>query len=206
MARRRPRHAAPSRPDALGGVEGNARLTSSLAAILFVLLAIEGVTIVAIGPLLTAHVFVGVLLIPPVVLKIASTGWRFIKYYRGDPEYRRKGPPHPVLRLLGPLVVVLTVVVLATGVALVVLPHSSRALMLQLHQASFVLWFGAMSVHVLGHLSETLRLAPRDWLARTRRQISGATSRQWVVTASLVAGVLAAAAMAPYATGWWSQV
>lgn len=204
MRRPPPQHARPR--SAHGGVDGNARLTSSLAAVLFVLLGVEGVTVVAIGPLLTAHVFVGVLLIPPVALKIASTGWRFVKYYRGDPEYRRKGPPQPILRLLGPVVVVLTVVVLASGVALVALPRSERALMLQLHQGSFLLWFAAMSVHVLGHLVETARLAPRDWVARTRRQIAGATSRQWVVAASLVAGALAAVAVAPYAAGWWSQV
>src|SRR5579872_1004551 len=141
MARRRPRHARAATPDAAQGPDANARLTSSLAAVLFVLLAAEGVTIVAIGPLLSAHVFVGVLLIPPVIVKIASTGWRFAQYYRGDPAYRRKGPPHPILRLLGPVAVVLTLAVLASGVALVALPHSTRGLMLQLHQATFVLWF-----------------------------------------------------------------
>jgi hypothetical protein len=51
-----------------------------------------------------------------------------------------------------------------------------------------------------------MRLAPLDWLRRTRRQVAGATSRQWLVTASLVAGALAAVAVVPYATGWWTQV
>ena len=35
--------------------------------------------------------------------------------------------------------------------------------MLELHQASFVLWFLAMSVHVLSHLGETARLSTKDW-------------------------------------------
>ena len=71
------------------GVEGNARLTASVAATLFALLAIEGVTILRIGNLLSEHVFIGVMLIPVVVVKIASTGWRFVKYYGGDAYYRR---------------------------------------------------------------------------------------------------------------------
>lgn len=60
--------------------------------------------------LLSAHVFIGMILVPPVILKIASTGWRFVRYYKGDPAYLRKGHPHVVLRLLGPAVVILTVV------------------------------------------------------------------------------------------------
>ena len=47
-------------------------------------------------------------------------------------------------------------------------------LLLTVHTASFVLWFGAMTIHVLGHLGEVFRLAPRDWLRRTRREVTGA--------------------------------
>ena len=130
------------------------------------------------------------LLIPPVLLKIGSTGWRFVRYYRGSPAYRRKGPPPALLRLLGPVVVILTVVLLASGVALVVGPHSLRHTLLLMHKASFVLWFGAMTIHVVGHLVETARLAPKDWAHRTRHDVAGATARQWALAASLVAGVV----------------
>ena len=46
-----------------------------------------------IGQLLWLHLFVGLLLIGPVVLKLASTGYRFARYYTNDAVYRRKGPP-----------------------------------------------------------------------------------------------------------------
>ncbi len=198
----RARHAA--LPDA-SGVEGNARLTGLLAVVLLVLLALEGATIPFIGSLLSAHVFIGVLLIPPVLYKVASTTWRFAKYYGGDPRYRRKGPPVVVLRLLGPVVVVLTLVVIGSGVGLVVLSRAQRGLMLTIHQASFVLWFGAMTIHVLGHLVETAKLAPLDWFARTRRQVRGASLRQWAVASSIVLGVIGAVVFTPYANGWFSQ-
>ena len=88
------------------------------------------------------------------------------------------------------MVVILTVVLLASGVALIVGPHSLRHTLLFIHKASFVLWFGAMTIHVLGHLVETARLAPKDWVHRTRRDVAGAGARLWALAASLVAGVI----------------
>jgi hypothetical protein len=144
------------------GVEANARLTASVAVVLFVLLAAEGVTILRIRPLLTPHVFIGMLLVPPVLLKVGSTTWRFARYYLGSPEYRRKGPPPLVLRLLGPLLVALTIVVFASGIALLLAPTAWHDRLLLLHKASFIVWIAAMVIHVLGHILDTARLAPRD--------------------------------------------
>ncbi|MGH3149225.1 MAG: hypothetical protein ACRDOB_00635 [Streptosporangiaceae bacterium] len=172
------------------GVAGNARLTASNAAVLLVLLAAEGVTIVRVRQLLTPHVFIGLLLVPPVLLKVASTGWRLVRYYRGAAAYRRKGPLPLLLRLLGPVTVILTLVLLASGVGLLMAGGSWLPLLLTVHKASFVLWFGAMTIHVLGHLGVVFRLAPRDWLRRARRDVTGAGPRQWLIAASLVAGVI----------------
>ena len=184
------------------GVKSNARLTASNAAVLLVLLAAEGVTILRVRELVTPHVFIGMLLIPPVLVKIGSTGYRFVRYYIGSPAYRRKGPPSVLLRLLGPVVVILTGVVLASGVALLLADRSWSAQLLLVHKASFVLWFFAMIVHVLGHLAEVARLAPRDWLRRTRREVRGAGERQWLIAASLVAGVLLGLAMLSRVGPW----
>src|SRR5258706_11399021 len=67
--------------DRLGGTEGNEILTGATAAVLTILLVAEGITIVRMGGLVTVHMFVGMLLIPPVLLKFASTGYRFVRYY-----------------------------------------------------------------------------------------------------------------------------
>jgi hypothetical protein len=161
-----------------------------MAAVLFVLLAAEGVTILQIRGLLSEHVFIGMLLVPPVLVKTGSTIYRFVRYYLGAPEFRRKGPPPALLRLLGPFVVLLTFAVLATGIALMLVGPSLRGQVLTLHKVTFILWIIAMTLHVLGHLAETARLAPRDWMHRTRRDVTGAGARQWTIAASLVAGVL----------------
>jgi len=75
------RHAAVE-DSAASGVEGNARLTG-LNGVLLVLLAVEGATILRIRQLISVHVYVGVLLVGPVLLKCASTVYRFIRYYAG---------------------------------------------------------------------------------------------------------------------------
>ena len=88
---------------------------------LLALLAVEGVTILAIRQLLSLHVFIGLLLIPPVALKLAVTGYRFVRYYTRDVEYVRKGPPMLLMRMLvAPGLVVATFGVFASGVALLI--------------------------------------------------------------------------------------
>jgi hypothetical protein len=185
-----------------GGVASNARLTASNAAVLLVLLAAEGATILRVRQLVSPHVFIGTLLIPPVLVKIGSTGYRFVRYYQGAPAYRRKGPPALLLRLLGPVVVILTLVLLASGVALLYASPAWSGQLLFVHKASFVLWFFAMTAHVLGHLAEVARLAPRDWLRRTRRDVRGAGGRQWLIAASLVAGALLGLALLGRVAPW----
>ena len=142
------------------------------------------------------------MLVPPVLLKTGSTLWRFARYYLGDPAFRRKGPPSAVLRFLGPFVILLTLAVLATGVLLVMVSPALRPGLLFLHKASFLLWLAAMTVHVLGHLIDTARLAPRDWLVRTRRDVAGAGLRQWAITGSLVAGLLLALMLVGRTAPW----
>ena len=173
---------------ALDGVEANARLTASTGGILVVLLAAEGATILRVRGLLGAHVFLGMMLIPPVALKIGTTCYRFVRYYTGHAAYRHKGPPPAILRLVGPAVVVLTAVVLASGVALVLFP-SSRSVLLNVHRLSFIAWFIVTTVHVLGHLGDTARLAPLDWVRRPATAITGTSGRRAALIASLVVGV-----------------
>ena len=173
-----------------GDVEANARLTGTVAAVLLLLLAAEGVTVLRIRALLTPHVFIGMLLVPPVLLKMGSTGYRFVRYYAGSPAYRRKGPPPALLRVLGPLVVLLTLTLFGSGIAALFASHGLRQELLFVHKASFVLWFAAMAVHVLGHLLDTARLAPLDYYRRTRNQVEGPALRQWAVAASIALGAL----------------
>lgn len=184
--------AGASDPTGATSVEGNARLTALVGIVLLVLLAAEGVTILSIRRLLPVHFFIGVLVIPPVLLKLGSTGWRFARYYIGDPGYRRAGPPPLLLRLTGPIAIASTIAVLATGVELWLFGDRYGMGWLTVHKASFVIWFGAMAIHVLGHLERTPTLALRDFFNRPR--IRGRVTRQAVTAGSVLMGLVLALA------------
>lgn len=176
------------------GVEANARLTAGTGALLLVLLAAEGVTVLAIHKLLPAHIFIGLVLVPPILLKLASTLYKFARYYSGEPRYRLAGPPQLGLRLLGPLVVLCTIVLFATGIELWLVGFRFGAFWLTLHKLSFVAWFGVMALHVLGHLESTPRLIWRDLAGHP----AGRVTRWGLVGAALLLGVVLAVAALPF--------
>jgi succinate dehydrogenase hydrophobic anchor subunit len=184
------------------GVEANARLTATTGLVLLVMLAAEGVTIASVGPLLPWHVGIGLALVPPVLLKMGTTGWRFARYYLGDPRYRRAGPPHPILRVAGPFVTLLTAAVLASGIA-AWLAGPPAPLLMEIHKVTFVLWFGVMAVHVLGHTVRALRMVSSDsgWRARMRATTSPLFRRS-VVAVTVVAGVVLGVLARGVSSGW----
>lgn len=185
-----------------GGIEGNERLTASTAIVLLAMLAAEGVTIAFIGQLLGAHIFIGVALIPPVLLKLGSTGYRFARYYTGNRAYRARGAPPLILRAAAPFTIVLTLLVLASGVALLFHGPDSGGLLL-LHKVSFFVWLGFMGVHVLGHILEVPRAAAADWRrARPEAAVAGSSMRIALLGVALAAGVAVGAASLFLAGSW----
>lgn len=171
--------------------EANTRLTSLAGLVLFVLLAVLGVTILRIHQLITAHIVLGLVLIGPLTVKVGSTGWRFVRYYAGDVDYGRAGPPRPVLRVLAPVVVITTIVVVASGVGLLAVRPGSGSTLVLVHKAGFVAWFAAMTVHVLAYVTPAV-----GWsLADVRRRDSPAVlatrrTRLLALAAGMLLGVV----------------
>jgi hypothetical protein len=187
-----------------GGTDGNEQITTITGAILLVLLAVLGITIIQIGQLLWLHLFLGLLLIGPVALKMASTGYRFLRYYTGNDAYRRKGAPETVLRLIGPLVVVSTLVVFVSGVVLLFVGPADRGQLVLIHKVSFFVWIAFTALHVLGHLPHmpaTLRSVRRPTPELTGVQ-SGAAGRWLSVAGALVAGLVLAVVLIPDFSIW----
>jgi hypothetical protein len=182
-----------------GGAIGNLRLTAVVGAFLVVLLAVEGATIPWIQPLLTVHIFVGMLLLGPVALKLGVTGYRFLRYYRGSPEYLQKGPPAPLMRVVvAPILVLSTLTLFGTGVGLLVFGRGVGMLS-PLHKASFIVWFGATAIHVLAYAPRAARYALAE---RTRPPIGGGGVRIGLLFASIVVGLGIAFATLPQARAW----
>jgi len=187
-----------------GGTDGNEQLTTVTGVILVVLLAVIGFTIPQLHQYIWLHLFVGLLLIGPVLLKMASTGYRFARYYTRDAEYRRKGPPEIVLRLIAPLVVISTVGVFATGIGLMIVGPNDRNPMLLLHKVTFIVWIVFTSLHILGHLPAVGRAFGVG--GRQRAQLPGQTpggpGRWLALTGALVGGAVLAIVLIPQFATW----
>jgi len=149
-----------------------------------------------------------VILIPPALLKTATTGWRIVRYYAGDKAYREAGPPPLLLRVLGPLVVLGSLALLGTGLALVVLGEErsrqslftvagQRVDVLTLHQASFAVWVVVTGLHVLARLLPAWQSAAGGSAA-----VPGPRARILVLAGSLVVAGLCAVLVLAHPGGW----
>ena len=209
-----------------GGAEGNERLTAMTGTVLLILLAVECYTILRIGRLITLHVFLGMLLLGPVTLKAGSVLYRFVRYYTGSAPYRHKGPPAPLLRLIGPIIMLLTACVFGTGIMLAVTgpSYGPPSGWLTLHRLSFILWSFAMTIHVLAYVPRLPRLlaaeargaslpegetgghAGAGRYARRAMEVLGARgTRLALLIASLLAG-LVIALLTVHLAGPWEPI
>lgn len=191
-----------------GGTDGNEQLTAIAGVLLLVLFAVLGVTILRIGQLLWLHLFLGLLLVGPVALKLASTGYRFARYYLATAAYRLKGPPHRLLRALAPVLVLTTVGVFITGVLLLVEGPGSRDQLLVWHKVTFIVWLVAMAPHVLGHLVElgpALRLT-RPTGGHSAAAPDGGAGRTIVLLSAIAAGALLAIVLLPDFSAWTAAI
>jgi ABC-type Na+ efflux pump permease subunit len=145
--------------------------------------------------------FIGLLLIPPVLLKLGSTGYRFVRYYSGARAYREKGPPLLPLRLLAPVLAASTVAVLASGVWLLALGRRSDTV-LQLHQISFIVFGIVFAIHLLAYAPRMVRSLRADWGPVRRLAIPGTGARGALVAASLGAGLALALTLLSAIEGW----
>jgi hypothetical protein len=186
-------------------VEANARLTASAGMVILILLLAELVTVV-LGAVnvLSLHVAIGLILVPPVLVKLASTTWRMVNYYLAAAAYEHRGPPPTLARVLGPILSLAIVLVLASGGALILGPSSLHRTALQVHRVTPYLALILIVAHLATHLTKALRLAARDWVNR-----QGATflvrARWTVIVGSVLLGALFALTFAGHAEPYLHQ-
>ncbi len=196
-----------------GGPAGNARLTAWTGAVLLVLSLVELVTLIDVGGLIDWHIVVGTLLVPAALVKTGTTGWRIVRYYMRNEPYRCAGPPPMLLRVLGPLVVLFTLAVLGSGLALVALgPDGSRTPFgsvlghplsaLTVHQATFVVWAVVTGVHTLGRLVPAFQIVTAAG-ARAGK-VPGRVPRAGLLAVTLVAASVAAVVVLGLSSAWTS--
>jgi hypothetical protein len=183
----------------LTSVGGNERLTSITGAALFVLLGLIGITVLQVRALLPEHLLLGFVLIPPLGLKIFSTGYRFVRYYAGDDLYRHAGPPRLVLRLIAPVVVLSTLALFVTGLELWAFGLRFGSVWVAAHKLSFVIWLPFILIHAFSYFNKSADAVAAE-LSSQAKSGSGAFARRSLVVGSLVAGVVLALASLAYAS------
>lgn len=181
------------------GVISNERLTALVSLVLLVLIIVELVTSAFLRTWLAAHTVVGVLLGFPLLVKIGSTGWRFLRYYTRVPAYVRRGPPPLVLRVLGPVLLVTTLIMVGSGIELVVAGPLQPFLLT--HVFSALVWLPLIAVHSLAHLQQVPRSILSDWSPEPGPRFHlGRGLRLGVNLGALLLGVIAVVLLFPAAT------
>jgi hypothetical protein len=187
-----------------GGTAGNERLTAATGILLIALLAVIGVTLLRLRSLISVHLFVGLVLVPPITLKMASTGYRFMRYYTADSAYRKRGAPPTALRLIAPIVVISSITVLASGIALLFTAPASSDTLRTLHKASFIVWVAFTAIHVLGHLPNLQKtfLIRREGRVEYNELAAGRVGRIISLGGALILGVVLAIVLIPHFGAW----
>ena len=172
------------------GVVANERLTAVTGLFLYVLVTAIAVTILFIQRLLSVHYAVGLLLIPPVVLKLGSTGYRFARYHTRNRDYVLAGPPRIVLRLLvAPALVASTLAVFVTGLELWIFGLRFGSAWVTLHTLSSVVFIVSLAAHLVGHLQRSGEAALQEVEIRSSQP---AFTRRSLMAATLLMGAILA--------------
>jgi hypothetical protein len=103
-------------------------------------------------------------------------------------------------------VVVSSLALLGTGIALILVGPEGSDGLLVVHQTCFWVWVAMLAVHLVGHLWETV---VTSW-TEVRSSLHGRAARQrrWrylAIALALVLGVGAAAALLPTAAPWTTR-
>jgi hypothetical protein len=117
-------------------------------------------------------------------------------------------------------VVLSTLVVFASGVALLLAGPSSRDTLLPIHKVSFIVWIAFTAIHVLAHLPTMLRSLGAEYGPQrtstgpkmsawqqyigSRESVNGRAGRVLSLTSALAFGVVLAIALIPQYGPWLS--
>ena len=185
-------------------VVGNERLVALTGTVLLVLIIAEIVIAANMHALMPVHIFVGVLLTFPLLVKMGSTGYRFLGYYTGSAAFVKKGPPRLETRLLAPLLLVASLSLVMSGIILALLgPTKGLSVwVLRLHALSVICWLPLLALHVGAHIWRVPRLLIADWQKRFTHFVPGRGWRYGITLVALLAGTGAAVLLLPHTTSW----
>lgn len=159
------------------GVVGNTRLTSLAGTVLLALITLQVLSALffalltynvslPVGPLYDVvrpvHFFVGFMLMPLIAIKLASTGYRFSRYYTRNPAYHAAGPPKPLGRLIAPVLIGSAIILVASGVEMWSFQNQFGLAWTAIHNVAAFTFVTVVIVHIALHVREAHRGAADD--------------------------------------------
>jgi hypothetical protein len=166
-------------------VAGNLILTSHAGLVILFFLILLYFTGLEFAPLRGVHFGIGFALIPLLLVKLGSTGWRAVNYYFDRDPYRAAGPPWLLPRIMALPLTLFAVLATISGVVLWA-EGTDRGTWATVHIYSVI----ALAVVVVLHLAIYTRKAFR---ASTRSLEETKTTKQermmvWALLVALVVG------------------
>jgi hypothetical protein len=159
------------------GVAGNTRLTSLAGVVLLALITLQVVSALffalltynvslPVGPLYDVvrpvHFFVGFMLMPLIAIKLASTGYRFGRYYTRKQAYRDAGAPPPVPRLIAPVLIGSAIILVASGVEMWSYQNQFGLPWTAIHNVAAFTFVSVVIIHIALHVRDAHRDAAAD--------------------------------------------
>ena len=176
-------------------VIAEARFSALFGITLLVIFMAEIMTVPFIAGAVGVHIVIGLIAVPLVLGKLAISTYRFTRFYAGDTEFVEAGPPWLPMRLIAPLLVATTVLVIGSGIEIVVAGPSSFSdtFLGAAHTLLSLIWFFLLGLHALAYYLRSYHSARKDFLAVMRRfrggrRRDGAYLRVGVLIATLVMG------------------
>jgi hypothetical protein len=175
------------------GPRTNRRLTALTGTAILPLAALALLTGLFFGDLWRVHYFIGYMLLPVVLLKLGSTGYRMVRYYLRSGLYRFVQPPYPVGRLSSPLLV-LSVVLLYVSVIVMWVTHSQANPWGWLHTDAAIAFSVLVALHLGLYLPEAFHAVRGDLRPTPANEAMSRSWRLTVVSAAVLAGLVVALA------------
>ncbi|MGH7722181.1 MAG: molybdopterin-dependent oxidoreductase [Candidatus Dormibacteria bacterium] len=207
------------------GVAGNTRLTSLAGVVLLALVTLQVISALffalltynvtlPVGPLYDVvrpvHFFVGFMLMPLIAIKLASTGYRFSRYYTGKQAYHDAGPPLPLARIIAPALIGSAIILVASGVEMWSYQNQFNLPWTAIHNVAAFTFVSVVIIHIVLHARDAHRDAAADLAGMPAAADPGAAAAPAgaITRRALIGGGIAfGAALGAGASSWpWSQL
>jgi hypothetical protein len=178
--------------------------SSALLGMLILFFSIAEIVTVAFLPeALILHIAIGSILGVLIIVKLILNAYRYLGYLKHDHDFRQAGTPRLIMRILSLPLVVTTIVVLGTGMAMVLTGPTAFAtsFLATAHALFAIIWLGLLGYHTFGYWHRSARSTTRE-LDRIRSKDTQALARLILAATTVIGAVTLMLLLLPLSNRW----